>query len=122
MSWREFEKLTAKIYQELEPYAVVTHNDHILGIESNTSRQIDVSIRYSIDNQDLLTIIQAKNYGQPADINVVGEFASVIRDVRANKGILVCKSGFTSKAKSYAQNLGIEVCNIHDATSRNWVM
>lgn len=121
MLGREFELLAEQIYKELEPLAQVTHNDHIMGLESEISRQIDVSIRYSIDGVDRLTIIQTKDYGdKPADINVVGEFASVIKDVAANKGILICKSGFTRSAKKYAQNLGIDICNLHDAQSRRW--
>lgn len=65
-------------------------------------------------------VIQAKDYSHPADSNVVGEFASVIRDVRANKGILIARSGFTASAKKHATNLGIDLCNIHDAESRRW--
>jgi hypothetical protein len=33
---------------------------------------------------------------------------------------MVCRSGFTKTAKGYASNLGIELCNLHDARSRNW--
>lgn len=120
MSWREFELLAEQIYRELEPNAQVTHNDHILGLESGIERQVDVSIRHSIAGHNLLIIVQAKDYSEPADVNIVGEFAAVVKDVRANKGILICKSGFTSTAQAYAKNLGIDICNIHDASSRHW--
>lgn len=122
MSWREFEELAAQIYRELSPDAVVTHDDKIQGFESETLRQIDVSIRFKIAAHDLLTIIQAKDIGRPADLNVVGEFATVIRDVRANKGILICRSGFSESAQILAQKHGIDLCNIHDAQSRDWAL
>jgi hypothetical protein len=120
MTWRQFEKLAEQIYKELEPSAKVTHNDKILGQDSKIPRQIDVSIRHAIAGHDLLTIVQAKDYAEPADVNTVGEFATVIKDVRANKGVLICKSGFTSAAMTIAESYGIDLCNIHDAESRKW--
>jgi hypothetical protein len=120
MTWQAFEQLAAQIYSELDPRATVTHNDRIRGIESGLDRQIDVSIRFRIAAHDVLSIVQAKDYGQPADINDVGEFATVIEDVRANKGILICRGGFTDGAKKLAANRGIDLCNIHDAQSRDW--
>jgi|SRR5215213_151283 len=120
MTWRQFEKLAEQIYKELEPTAKVVHNDKIMGQDSKIFRQIDVSIRHTMAGHDLLTVIQAKDYAEPADVNTVGEFATVVKDVKANKGILICKSGFTSSAFSLAESYGIDLCNIHDAESREW--
>lgn len=119
-NWRGFEKLAHRILSELNEKADVKHDDHILGYESEIERQIDVSIRANVRGQNILTIVQAKNWATPADINTVGEFSAVVRDVRANRGILVCRSGFTLQAKVYAQNLGIELLNLHDAQSKDW--
>jgi hypothetical protein len=33
---------------------------------------------------------------------------------------MVCRSGFTKNAKTYARNKGIELYNLHDAESRDW--
>ncbi|HEX8398010.1 MAG TPA: restriction endonuclease [Pyrinomonadaceae bacterium] len=120
--WVDFEQLAAQIYRELLPHAKVTYDDHIMGHDSKVLRQIDVSIRYSIVGHNQLMIVQARDKTRPADINAVGEFATVIRDVRANKGILICRGGFTSGAKSLADDLGIDLCNIHDAESRRWTL
>jgi hypothetical protein len=120
MTWKAFEELAAQIYKELEPNAIVTWNDHLMGKNSGQPRQIDVSIKHKIANHDLLIAIQTKDYSKPADVNVVGEFSAVLQDIRANKGILICKSGFTSSAKQLAQNLGIDLCNLHDAKTRRW--
>jgi len=118
--WTEFEQLAAKILAELQPDAKVEWNDHIRGHLTETDRQIDVSIRWSDQGSDYLTIVQAKDTGTPADIGVVDEFVSVIRDVQANRGILVCRSGFSSAAHTYARNCGISLINLHDAQSINW--
>jgi hypothetical protein len=96
--WLEYEELAARIYADLEPQARVKHNDMIKGQESGIERQIDVSIRDTIAGHEILVIVQARKRSRPADVNVVGEFASVIRDVRASKGVLICNAGFTSAA------------------------
>ncbi len=121
-TWLDYQKLVAAIYADLEPHATVTHDDKILGCESGIERQIDVSIRTSIAGHDILVIVQAKELGRPADLNVVGEFQSVIRDVQAAKGVLICSGGYTGTALEYARKLNIDLCTAHDAQHRRWAI
>lgn len=118
--WLIYQKLVAQIYAELDPNAVVTHDDEIIGMETGKLRQIDVSIRASVGNLSVLIIVQVKDYKLPADVNVVGEFISVIRDVRANKGVIVCSGGFSQGAIGYAKREGITLCKVSDAASKKW--
>ena len=118
--WLEYQKLAADIYRDLSPSAVVTHDDHILGVTSGILRQIDVSIRTDLSGHSILIIVQAKDLGRPADVNVIGEFKAVADDVRASKGVLVCSGGFTAAAVDYAKNLNIDLCTVHEASSRKW--
>lgn len=118
--WLDYQKLAAEIYADLEKNAVVTHDEKIKGIETGIDRQIDVSIRTSVAGHEVLIIVQAKDLSRPADVNVVGEFHSVIKDVRAAKGVLICSGGFTKPAIEYARNLNIDVCTAHDAHHRKW--
>lgn len=112
--------MVAAIYKDLEPTAKVVHDEKILGAESGTERQIDVTIRSRIATHEILVIVQAKHRSRPADVNVVGEFRSVVRDVGATKGVLVCNAGFSRPAKKYAKKLGIDVCSAYDASKREW--
>src|SRR5437773_7957303 len=118
--WQEFEQLAQKILAELQPRAKVVWNDSIYGHLTQSKRQIDVSIRWKEGSDEYLVVVQARDTSDPADVNVVGEFSSVIRDVTANKGILICRSGFTKTAQAYARNCGISLFNLHDAQSINW--
>src|SRR6266481_3693414 len=120
--WLDYQELVAAIYRDISPNAVVTHNDSILGLESRTKRQIDVSIRADLGGHGLLIIVQAKHLNRPADVNVVGEFKAVIEDVRAAKGVLICSGGFTEAALSYAKGLNIDLCTVHDAQTRKWAV
>lgn len=119
-NWKDFEELIYSIYKKIEPLADVKHNDFIIGLESNTPRQIDISIRSKIANHEILIIIQAKKTKKRADINVLGEFDSVIRDVRASKGVLICNAGFTKGSKEYAKKRKIDLCTAHDASIKEW--
>ncbi len=120
--WKGFELLAERIARDLAPGAKITWNDHLPGRISEKGRQIDVSIRWSDGDQQYLTIVQAKDWGDPADLPAVGEFASVVEDVGATRGVMVCRSGFTQGAKTYARNKGIRLYNLHDAESRNWCL
>lgn len=120
--WLDYQKLAASIYADFEKNAAVVHNDRIQGIDSGIDRQIDVSIRTTVAGHEILIIVQAKDLGRPADVNVVGEFKAVIEDVRAAKGVLVCSGGFTEAALDYAKGLNIDLCSVHDAQNRKWAV
>ncbi len=120
--WLDYQKLAASIFADFEKNAVVVHNDKVHGIDSGIDRQIDVSIRTAVAGHEILIIVQAKDLGRPADVNVVGEFKAVIEDVRAAKGVLICSGGFTEAALSYAKGLNIDLCTVHDAQTRKWAV
>ncbi|WP_207494392.1 restriction endonuclease [Aridibaculum aurantiacum] len=118
--WVDYEEMIYKIYQELEPIAEVKKNDRIMGYETMTEREIDITVKTKIAGHELLIIIQAKDYRRKADVNVVGTFAAVIKDVRASKGVLICNRGFSNHARAYAKNIGVSLCSAHDATYKDW--
>ncbi|MFE1443840.1 restriction endonuclease [Streptomyces sp. NPDC058739] len=120
--WAKYEELAHKIVEELMPHAVVTLDDHPYGHETETPRQIDVSAKWTDQGKDYLLIVQVKDLASPADINTVGTFRSVIQDVGAHKGVLICSGGFSKKARTYARNLGIGLYQLHDASSRDWAL
>jgi hypothetical protein len=117
---KEYELLIEKIYNDLEPNAKVKQDDYILGEDTGIVRQIDISIRSKVADTEMLIIVQAKDYKHKADVNVVGTFIAVIRDVRAQKGILICNQGFTKAAIKYAQKERIELYSAHSALSKKW--
>jgi restriction endonuclease len=120
--WAKYEELAHKIVEELMPHAVVTLDDHPYGHETETPRQIDVSAKWKDGENDYLLIVQVKDLSRPADINTVGTFRSVIQDVGAHKGVLICSGGFAKKARTYARKLGIGLYQLHDANSRDWAL
>jgi len=119
-SGKPYELLIEKIYRELAPDAEIKQNDYIFGRHTGINRQIDVSIRAKILDDEKLIIVQAKDHKVKADIKIVGEFLSVIEDTNADKGILICSAGFTETAINYAKNRNLEIYSAHTAMSKRW--
>jgi hypothetical protein len=64
--WKRFEQLDADIQKDLAPEGfVVTPNDKIMGKDTETMRQIDVSIRGNVGQFEMLMILEAKDYRVP---------------------------------------------------------
>lgn len=83
--------------------------------------QVDVSIRTRLAGFDLLVAVETKDYGKRrADIGAIDAFANKLRDIRANKGIFICHSGFSKGAKSAARKWGIQLASLHDANDPAW--
>jgi hypothetical protein len=118
--WKRFEKLAYEIQKEFVGSAKVTLSDSIQGVDSKTSRQIDISVRQSIGQYPILVVIDCKDYKDPLDVKVVEEFAGMVRDVRANKGALISSNGFTEAAVNVAKTHGIDTIRLIDTESVDW--
>jgi Restriction endonuclease len=117
-SWAEYEAFAHEIVTALAPFVTVTHDDHIVGRESEARRQIDISARWTDGGDENLLIVQVKDCKRKADVNTVGEFRSVIQEIGAQKGILICSGGFSKPAGTYPRNLGLLLWSLADARSK----
>lgn len=118
---KEYENFVFRIFSEYFREFSLKQNEKIIGNESGILREIDISIRGKVEDVDLLFIVQAKDYGNhKADINTIGTFSSVIKDIGASKGFLVCSSGFAKSNSAYAKTLGIELLSVEDIESNKW--
>ena len=116
----EYEEFVFKIFSEFYRGFTLTLNDRILGNQSGIRREIDISMRGQVDGVELLYLVQAKDHKRPADVKIIGEFSSVIKDVGASKGFLICAAGFAKTIHRYARTLGIELLSVEDIKSNKW--
>lgn len=111
--WRILERVVALLTTEKydDPDLTVIPNAKITGIISNRKRQIDVLVDYRFEqNLKRRLIIDAKERKRPIDIKEVESFEGLMKDVGAQRGVLVCTNGFTKAAKRRAQDyIGIEI-------------
>ena len=117
--WKRFEEFVAGIQKQLAPDAVVEINVRLPGA-AGVLRQIDVCIRKQVGQFRLLIVMDCKDWKDPVDVKGVEEFAGLVEDVGANKGAMVCNSGFTPAAKAKARLKGIDLFAAIDAESVDW--
>jgi hypothetical protein len=118
--WLRFEKLVADVQKELAPNAAVTHNDHVQGYESEKLRQVDITVKQQIGQYDILVAIDCKDYRKPVDVKDVEGFVGLIKDIRANKGVMVAANGFTDTAKRIGENAGLNMYRLIDTENHDW--
>jgi len=116
----ELELLVQKIQQQLAPHAEVRHNVKMPGRRTGTKRQIDVLVREQVGQYDINIVIDCKDYNRPVDVKGVEEFAGLLDDVGAQKGVLVCPVGFTDSAKTRAAGLQIDLYSPVDTDPHKW--
>jgi hypothetical protein len=117
--WKRFEKVIHQLHAQFTPEEV-TPNDRIIGFDSKIERQLDVTIRTMVAGYKVLIVIECKDEARPVDVGTVGEFASLLRDVKANKGVMVSTSGYTSAALEMAKAQGIDTRTYLDTESFDW--
>lgn len=115
-----YKAIVAKIYGDLNPQAIIRLRASIPSLTSDTVHVVDVSIRSVQAGQEILTIVNAYPGSSLVDEGVVLEFAKILADSGASKGVLVCNASFTRPAKALAESLGIGLSSIQDAQSRRW--
>jgi hypothetical protein len=113
---KEYEKMVMSVYSTLcskEIFSEVSHNVLLDGPDG--PRQIDVLVVHEHAKVKYTTIIECKDYRGKINVTHVDSFTSKLLDVKASKGILVCRNGFSKTALQKARRLGIELCLIDNA-------
>ncbi|WP_370281698.1 restriction endonuclease [Pseudooceanicola sp.] len=118
----DLEKLVAKIQAELAPTAAILHNQRLPGRLSGRTRQIDVLVRDRVGQYEILIVIDCKDYKKRADVKSVEEFQGLVEDVGAQKGVLVCPSGFSEAAKIRASGLQMDLYSPVDTDPHKWTV
>ncbi|MFD2935466.1 restriction endonuclease [Spirosoma flavum] len=117
---KEYEKFVYDKMKMFFPDFQVTLDEKIVGKISGISRQIDVTIRGKIKGIEILYLVQCKDKTRAADIIIVGEFASVVDDLGATRGFLICAGGFAKTIHIYAQKKNIDLFTIQDINHPKW--
>jgi len=104
--WRIYERIVAAFEAEnVDINMSVTPNARIIGNISGQERQIDVLIDARWDDDiSKRVIVDAKLYRTKLNIKDVESFEGMMRDCRAQRGILVCPNGWTKGAERRAQD------------------
>jgi hypothetical protein len=90
--------------QQDDPALTVHPNVKLRGHLSGVERQIDVLIECRVgDDRSKRIIVDARLHARPLDVKDVEEFEGMMKDVRADRGFLVCPNGSSEAARRRAQ-------------------
>jgi len=119
--WKRFEKKAFEIQKSLSAASAdVKYHDSIYGGDSKRSRQIDISIRSRIGSYPVLIVVECKDHKTPVNVTHVENFIQKIRDVRANKGVMISGKGFTKAARNIAEQHDIDLRRLIDTETVEW--
>jgi hypothetical protein len=106
-----FEKMVAAIQSQIDPAAVVSHNE-VLVDRLGHSRQFDVVIRGSFAGQAMLGIIECKDLKRRVSNPEVDAFVTKAQDINANFKILMSRAGFTKPALAKCEHYGVQALSM----------
>jgi len=118
--WQILEELVASIQKKLAPDAIVEHNVFVKGQITGVDRQVDILVTQMIGQYKMTIAIDCKDTKRPVDTKGVGEFSELVRDIQANKGVLVCPAGFSKPALKTAKSYQLELYRPVDTGNHKW--
>jgi len=118
---KAFELLIETIFKNLVKNPELEKVEHNIKLEGKDGpRQIDVLVTSEVVGIKFLTIIECRDYNIKLPVGHIDGFHSKLQDVNANKGVLISKLGFSSKAIAKAKRLGITLCTVQEVSDPNW--
>ena len=123
LDWKIYESITKYIYETLGKEFGVKIKGHgntckVIG-KSGVEHQIDVLTSLSDGVHTYLTAIECKYWKQKIDKDIVMKLAEIIQDAGINKGIIVCKNGFTKDGIEYAKHKNIELVELREIEEKD---
>lgn len=113
---KAYESMVHSVYSSLckdERLTFVDKNIFLAGPDGD--RQIDVLVKHIHAGIEYVTAIECRDFAQKLTVSHVDAFASVVSDIKASKGILVSRKGFSKTAIQKANRLGIGLCVVDSA-------
>jgi hypothetical protein len=118
---REFEKLVALLEQSLTPQGItVTSPEYFCGKQSSSRREVDISLRSKMGSSPILIIIECRERDGSEDVRWVEEVISKIKDIGADKAVIVSSCGFTEGAMNMAKSNGIEIRTLSEVDPKEF--
>ena len=116
-----YEMLTEEIFEKLRknsPFSSVERNVKIP--TPHGDREIDILLKTISFDMEIRTMVECKNHTRKVDVKYLDAIVSKMKDVKANKAVIVSSKGFTSGAKSKAREYDVMLCVAQEALNDNW--
>jgi hypothetical protein len=119
-SWREFEKLVARIERAVSPVgAIVTSPDYVRDAVTGERREVDASIRLNREAPPI-RVVECRDRTKTQDVMWIEQLIAKCRD-HGIPTVAVSSVGFSGPATQKATYYGIETRRISDVTQEEMV-
>jgi hypothetical protein len=88
--------------------------DYIMGKDSGTLREVDVSLRSQVGSVSVLVIIECRDRAKPQDVSWIEQLASKREDVGADKAVAVSAAGFSAGGRNVARSKQIDLRSLKE--------
>lgn len=119
-SWREFESIIERLQRAFYPAAQIERNAKLRGQNSDIPRDIDIAIRTMFGPQDLLVVVECKDWKRIIDVKAVEAFVGVKEDVGAHVGVMISPKGFSRAAYNLAKRKQVSLFTYRDTRNEAW--
>ena len=109
--WRRYQHDVADFYRSLGMTAEVDVTGYA---GSRTAHDIDVLVQTKIGGQTIVWIVECKQWARPIPKERILILQGVVADVGADRGILLCESGFQAGAYRAAVTSNITLTSLAD--------
>jgi hypothetical protein len=113
---KAYEEMVFWVYTALcrdEKLTSVQHDVKIPGPEG--MRQIDVLVKHEHAGIEYMTIVECRDYVGKLNVTHIDAFSSKLIDLKASKGVIVSRNGFSKTAIQKASRLGVGLCIVNSA-------
>lgn len=120
----KYERLAAIVFKTLMHEHKVVHDLRLGGTGKRTKHQIDVTVERR-DGRRLRLIIEcrhlfASSRRSTIDLDAVRSFASVVRDLQPDQGMMLTTVGYTNDARMFAEDEGIALGVLREFRDEDW--
>jgi hypothetical protein len=116
--WREFEKLVARIEQDVGPLGLrVSSPDRIRCRMTGRLREVDASIRSQIGTAQMLITIECRKRNKRQDVTWIEQLATKKYAIGAGRTIAVSSMDFSAEAHAVAKLHGIDLRRLSDVSA-----
>jgi hypothetical protein len=120
----KYERLGAIVFKTLMGEHKVVHDLRLSGPGKRTKHQIDVTIERH-DGERLRLIIECRHLFATSrrstiDLDAVRSFASVVRDLQPDQGMMLTTVGYTKDARTFAEDEAIALGILREFRDEDW--
>lgn len=115
--WGGFERLIADLH---DTGSVTVEHDVILPGRSGAPRQIDVLVRHRQGLYEHLVVVECKYRNTAVERLHVDALATTVREVGADKGVIMSTQGFQKGAVTQAKHDNISLFQIREPSAEEW--